>query len=118
MFEKTYTISQFLQKLNGEDKGSNYKKAVVSMATTAFLVNYPSIAFADGIDDLGNMFLTVARRLGYFIILTCAIVEIIKMAPSGADKEDIIKVIIKYVLLYAALFLIPRCFDIIAKTLG
>jgi|GEM_PF-1518054 len=131
--EKTYTIHEFLEMQRENDsidnrmkyisENSNFKKIIsIGMGATLYIINNPSVAFAnsglDGIDGLGNIFLTIIRRLGYWIALICAIAEIIKMASQGGGREEILKVIMKYILIYAALFLIPRLFDLITTTLG
>ncbi len=131
--EKTYTIHEFLEMQRENDsidnrmkyisENSNLKKIIsIGIGATLYIINNPSVAFAnsglDGLDILGNTFLTIIRRLGYWIALICAIAEIIKMASQGGGREEILKVIMKYILIYAALFLIPRLFDLITTTLG
>lgn len=131
--EQTYTVHEFLEMQRGDIstenemkyilENKNFKKIIsAGIGTALYIISKPSIAFAntglDGLDILGNTFLTIIRRLGYWIALICAITEIIKMASQGGGKEEILKVIMKYILIYAALFLIPKLFDLITATLG
>jgi len=131
--EQTYTIHEFLeiQRCNASidnrmkyiSQNKSFKRLIsIGIGATLYIINNPSVAFAnsglDGLDILGNTFLTIIRRLGYWIALICAIAEIIKMASQGGGREEILKVIMKYILIYAALFLIPRLFDLITTTLG
>lgn len=130
--EKTYTIPEFLEmqrageridKLGYRVKKHINKAIATGIGATMFLVNHPALAFADGsgleeIDKLGFMFLTIVRRVGYWLALICAIVELIKCMREGGNKQDIGQIIMKYILIYAALFLIPKAFDIITGALS
>lgn len=131
--EETYTIHEFLEiqrentiisnRMNYVSQNKSFKHLIsIGIGATLYIISNPAVAFAnsglDGLDILGNTFLTIIRRLGYWIALICAIAEIIKMASQGGGKEEILKVIMKYILIYAALFLIPRLFDLITTTLG
>lgn len=129
--EESYTIAEFLemQRMEKEIDNFGYKakkqinKAIATgIGATMFLVNHPSLAFAsDGleeIDKLGFMFLTIVRRVGYWLALICAIVELIKCIREGGNKQDVWGVFMKYLLIYAALFLIPKAFDLITKVLS
>lgn len=118
--EKTYSLKEFLEIERCEKRRSNF--LAIGLGTTMFLINHPTLAFAsDGleeIDKLGFMFLTIIRRVGYWLALICAITELIKCVREGGDKQDIWGVFMKYLLIYAALFLIPKAFDIITGALS
>lgn len=129
--EKSYTIPEFLEmqrlekgvdRLSYKAKKQIQKAVAVGLATTTFLINHPSIAFAsdafDEIDKLGFIFLNIIRRFGYWLALLCAIVELLKCVREGGNKQDIWQVIMKYVVIYASLFLIPKAFDLITKALS
>lgn len=116
--KRTYTIHEFLD-MNRTNKLDEQTRAIgVGLGCTLFLINNPSIALAtdvSGIDVLGNTFLGIIQRVGYWIALIAAIAEIIKVAMKGGNGNDIGKVILKYVLIYASLFLMPWLFDQVAK---
>lgn len=120
--EKTYTLKEFLEKDRKEDENKKINFLATGLGTSLFLINNPTLAFAntglDDIDKLGLTFLTIIRRLGYWIALICAIIDIIKCVREGGGKQDISQVIIKYIFIYAALFLIPKVFDLITVTLS
>lgn len=131
--EQIYTIHEFLEiqrentiinnRIKYISQNKSFKRLIsVGIGATLYIISNSTVAFAnsglDGLDILGNTFLTIIRRLGYWIALICAIAEIIKMASQGGGREEILKVIMKYILIYAALFLIPRLFDLITTTLG
>lgn len=117
--KKTYTIHEFLEMQREERNLDKETKALeVGLGCTLFLMNNPCIALAadaNGIDALGNTFLGIIQRVGYWIALIAAIGEIIKVAMKGGTGSDIGKVILKYVLIYASLFLMPWLFDQVAK---
>ena len=124
---------QYLQWKNGykttiDIKLENYgiknsklfkRQLIIGIGTTLFMVNNPCKTLAintSGIDTLGNTFLEVARKLGYWIALISAIVEIIKSSmKSGNSNSDLWKIAIKYLLLYASLYLLPTLFDMVRE---
>lgn len=118
---KAWEREQELKKVNR--KRIN-KFLVIGLGTTLFLINNPNIALAsslsslDGIDNLGNTFLIIVRRIGYWIALIGAITEIIKNGMQGSGKDEIFKILIKYSLIYGALFVTPKLFDLIANALA
>lgn len=70
----------------------------------------------DGIDRLGARFLSILRKAGYWLILIRGIADVIKEANKGGETlQGIAKVVITYVLLYASLFLLPECFNLVQE---
>lgn len=131
MKEITYTIPEFLAMQRAEQKIDNLsrkgKKQInniigVGVGTTMFLINNPSIVFADSgleeIDVLGMTFLTIIRRIGYWVAILFAIIELIKCVREGGDKQDIMSIAMKYIVIYSVLFLIPKAFDMITNILS
>lgn len=131
MKEITYTIPEFLEMKRSDELykklGHNEKKLITKVivkgtAMALFLINHPAIAFAadglDKIDELGLSFLIISRRIAYWILGIAAIYEILKCSRQGGDKKEITEIIMKYVLLYASLFLVPKAFDFVGKYLG
>lgn len=127
----TYTIPEFLEMQRAEELYNRLghgerkliKKVMIKGAAMAlFLINHPAIALAadglDKIDELGLSFLIISRRIAYWILAIAAIYEILKCSRQGGDKKEITEILMKYVLLYASLFLVPKAFDFIGKYLG
>lgn len=131
MKEITYTIPEFLAMQRAEQKIDNLsrkgKKQInniigAGVGATIFLINNPSIVFADSgleeIDLLGMTFLTIIRRIGYWVAILFAIIELIKCVREGGDKQDIMSIAMKYIVIYSVLFLIPKAFDMITNILS
>lgn len=131
MKEITYTIPEFLEmkrsdeiynKLGHKEKVLIQKVMIKGAAMALFLINHPAIAFAadglDKIDELGLSFLIISRRIAYWILAIAAIYEILKCSRQGGDKKEITEILMKYILLYATLFLVPKAFDFVGKYLG
>lgn len=131
MKEITYTIPEFLEMQrvgeNYNQLGHKAKKqinnAIVKGAAMAlFLINHPAIAFAaeglDKVDEIGLSFLIISRRIAYWVLGLSAIYELMKCARQGGDKKEMFEIMMKYALLYASLFLVPKIFDLIGQYLG
>lgn len=120
------TINEFLNMTKESDleRVLNNKKfktiAIVGMAIGLSLLNTKVTGAApntDAIDRLGNTFLSLVRKSGYWICLVMGIVNCIKVGLQGGDKAgDIAKVIFKYVLVFASLYLLPFLFDIVESS--
>ena len=91
-----------------------YKVLVFTVAG----LNYASTVLADTtaaigkIDSAGIMFLGLAQSIGYYLCLIGCIVEILKSVMNGTSK-DAGKIMMKYILYFAALYLMPFAFDMI-----
>ncbi len=91
-----------------------YKVLVFTVAG----LNYASAVLADTtaavgkIDSAGSMILGVSQSIGYWLCLVGCIVEILKSVMNGTSK-DAAKIMIKYILYFAALYLMPFAFDMI-----
>ena len=114
MFTRTFTHKEFLEYRNKE----RYKRNILafSIATINFLNPITASAEVDisKIDDLGNKFLNTIRGGGYWIILIIAVADVIKTAMKGG-KNEIGNTIIKYLLIYASLYILPLLFDMIRE---
>ena len=74
------------------------------------------ISGLDSIDRLGSRFLAILRKAGYWLILIRGIADVIKEANKGGETlQGIAKVIITYVLLFASLYLLPECFNLVQE---
>lgn len=131
MKEITYSIPEFLQmqrageaynKLQSNDKKLITKTIVKGTAMALFLINHPALAFAaeglDKVDEIGLSFLIISRRIAYWVLGLSAIYELMKCARQGGDKKEMFEIMMKYALLYASLFLVPKIFDLIGQYLG
>lgn len=137
--EITMSIKQFMEVQAGEKtyKDIEIENGLESLATkiinddrlrrmTVFVIaglNYASEVLADTsqavakINTAGNMFLSVFQTLGYWLCLIGCIMEILKGIMNGSSK-DIGKVMLKYLLIFAALYLMPFAFDLIREIFG
>lgn len=69
------------------------------------------------INSAGNTFLGIFQSIGYWLCLIGAIMEILKCVMNGSSK-DVGKIILKYVLVFASIYLIPFAFDLIKEIFG
>lgn len=68
-----------------------------------------------GIDSLGTTFLGIFQGLGRWVCLIMAFIELIKAVMKGnSNTSEIFAIILKYVLVYASMFLVPYFFDIVS----
>lgn len=95
------------------------KELIIGLAVGGFLINHPTAAFGldlGAIDVLGNTFLSIVRKASYWIVLILSLTEICKTALKGGNNQsEILKVIVKYLLIYASLFLMPWLFDLVEE---
>ena len=94
------------------------KKSLISIGESSIMIilnanNCYAIADMSKIDVAGNMFLEIVKHAGYWIILIVAICNVIKTATTTNNNSDIFKVIVKYILIYATLFILPWAFDLV-----
>ena len=94
------------------------KKSLISIGESSIMIilnanNCYAVADMSKIDVAGNMFLEIVKHAGYWIILIVAICNVIKTATTTNNNSDIFKVIAKYILIYATLFILPWAFDLV-----
>lgn len=93
------------------------KDLIIGIGTTLFLMNNPCRVLGvdlTAIDSLGNTFLDICRKVGYWIALISSMTEIIKVSMRGGNNtSEIGKVIMKYLLIYASLYLMPYLFNLV-----
>ena len=94
------------------------KKSLISIGESSIMIilnanNCYAVADMSKIDVAGNMFLDIVKHAGYWIILIVAICNVIKTATTTNNNSDIFKVIAKYILIYATLFILPWAFDLV-----
>ena len=94
------------------------KKSLISIGESSIMIilnanDCYAMADMSKIDVAGNMFLEIVKHAGYWIILIVAICNVIKTATTTNNNSDIFKVIAKYILIYATLFILPWAFDLV-----
>lgn len=90
---------------------------VIGIGVTLFLINNPCRVLGvdlSAIDSLGNTFLDICKKVGYWIALISAMTEMIKVSMRGGNNtSEVGKVIMKYLLIYASLYLMPYLFNLV-----
>lgn len=124
--EITMTIAEFMDyteksKFERFFKSKEFKGLVtISLAIGLTLLN-STIAFAgqpnlSGIDRMGSIFLHIIQTAGYWICLVMGIVSVLKEITKGGDNfGNIGKVILKYVISFASLYMLPYFFEIVKE---
>lgn len=107
------SLDSWIGKIEKKDT-KLYKVLVFTVAG----LNYANTVLADTsaavskINSAGYMILSVAQSIGYWLCLVGCIIEILKSVMNGTSK-DAGKIMIKYILYFAALYLMPFAFDMI-----
>lgn len=107
------TLNSWLGSIEKKDT-KLYKTIVFTIAG----LNYASLVLADTsaavgkINSAGYMILSVAQSIGYWLCLVGCIIEILKSVMNGTSK-DAAKIMMKYILYFAALYLMPFAFNMI-----
>lgn len=136
MKEVTMTIPQFLAYERGEKtiKDIEVENGLENIATkimkddrlkkiTVFTIaslNCMNTVYADTvqavakINSAGNTFLSIFQSIGYWLCLIGCIMEILKSVMNGSSK-DVGKMMLKYILIFAALYLMPFAFNLIRE---
>jgi hypothetical protein len=107
----TNTSETFVSKIM---ENSRVKKAaVVFMAT--MLYSQKALAAGKGIDALGITLITLIRQWAYWILIIMCIIEIIR-AGAGGDSKKILGIVMKYLLIFASMYLVPTLFDAVKNS--
>ena len=72
-----------------------------------------SVSTNSKIDDFGIKLLSMAQQFGKWVSLIMGCTNIIKDAMEGANKDTILKTVIKYLLAYGCLYALPWLFSFI-----
>lgn len=134
----TMTFEQYRQYKNGEKTLRQIKRerkelSAIENITTQIMenprirrmavftiasINYASGVLADTTDAFGKinkggfMILGVIQTVGYWLCVLSCIMEILKTVMNGSTK-DVGKVMVKYLLIFGSLYLMPWLFDLI-----
>ena len=94
-----------------------YKLIVIAIAfamTISLTTVTASAGGMENIDKLGNTFLNIVRRAMYWICLIKGLVDVGREVSRGGDNiGNVGKIIFKYVLAFATLYLMPWLFDLV-----
>lgn len=93
---------------------SKLKKQAIFVLGSLFYVQDAVSATGDlgKIDKAGNTILGIVRKTGYWICIVGCIIDIIKSLMQG-DTKSIAKIMMKYALAFAALYIFPWMLDLI-----
>lgn len=118
-YENKNTLDIKLENLGVKDSKKIEKQLAVGVGTALFLISNPLMVMAvdlSGIDRLGNTFLDIVRKVGYWIALIGAIKDIIKATMRGGNNTgEIGKIIMLYILAFGSLYLMPSLFDMVKE---
>lgn len=93
---------------------------VISVAYSMYYITSPiKVAAAEGleaVDSVGFKILSIAQKVCYWVCLTMGIKDIIQELMKNDilhNPGDIVRVIIKYSLAFASVYVMPELFDLI-----
>jgi len=122
-YSQTWTIPEYMEIIRAKKElcknRVNFEKISSLFLGSIF---YCSNAYAapagglKGIDVFGTKVLSILRSVGYWVCLLMCIKEIIQSATSGGETKDILKIILKYVIIFGSLYLVPQLFDMIPSS--
>lgn len=92
----------------------------VTVVFIAFVLHANTVMAAstngsDGIDHLGYLLLGLIRHWGKWILLIMCLAECISSA-ANKDTKKILSIVVRYVVLFMLMYLIPELFDAIAAS--
>lgn len=90
-------------------------KSIVLMSS--FMVMLPSTMYiasehTKGLNEAGEQLLSIGKDIGYWVCIIMCIYEMVKNLIQG-DTKDTARILIKYSIAYASLFIIQRILDFI-----
>ena len=90
---------------------------IAAMITITIILNVNTVGAAGkGIDQLGNMLINLIRGYAYYILIIMSIVESIRAAVSG-DSKKVLSIVMRYLLVFIMMYLIPQIFNSIRDQL-
>lgn len=102
-------------------KDDNKRRFVTFLIACGLMIKDGLIAYAvdpsSKIDVAGRTILGIVRRFGYWICIIMCVAEIIKSLGQG-DTKGIGKIVLKYLLAFAAFYMVPWLFDLIKELFG
>lgn len=106
-----FNLELIAKHINSDNR---LKKQAIFILGSLLYVNEKVSAAADfgKIDTVGNTILGIVRKIGYWCCIIGCIIDIIKALMQG-DTKSIAKIMFKYGLAYAALYIFPWILDLI-----
>jgi hypothetical protein len=98
----------FMTKVIENDRFNKF--AITALGLTLYAKD--ALGATKGLDPLGWKLLGLIRHWAKWILLIMCLVEIIR-AGLGGDSKKIFPIIMKFLTIYAAMYLIPELFDAI-----
>jgi len=112
---KKYTSNKMVVLENTVKHSRKFEKVLI--ITMAIVMNISVCAAkAGGIDGLGYMIIDLIRHWAYFILIIMCIVEVIR-AGIGGDSNKILSIVMRYLLIFMSMYLVPDLFDAIRDAL-
>lgn len=119
--DKKTLIEIQLENINTEKLLNNlaFRRFVISgFAIGMYIINtktvFASTPDLTGIDKMGMTFLHIIQTAGYWICLVMGIVSVLREITKGGDNfGNIGKIILKYVISFASLYMLPSFFEIV-----
>lgn len=75
----------------------------------------PAVAAVAGVDKLGNVLLGIIRSWSKWILILMCLIDTIKAGVSS-DSKKILSIVMKYVLLFVLLYMVPVLFDTVSAS--
>jgi hypothetical protein len=111
--EDTMSLEDFLNMENENNKFTINKIETASAFVMALVLHSSKVmAAGKGIDALGMSLLNMIRHWAYWILIIMCIIEVIRSGISGESKK-ILSIIMRYILIFLAMYLLPGIFDTI-----
>ena len=113
--EEKRTLNNWVGEIEKKDTRL-YKYLVFTIAG----LNYASKVLADTTDAMdkvnkaGFTVLGLVQTIGYWLCLIMCVVEVLKSIMNGTSKS-VVAIMVKYLLIFASLFLMPFLFDLIRE---
>lgn len=110
------SLDQWIGQVKKSDKRL-YKVLVFTVAAMGYSANVlaDTGSALNNIDKIGFVFLSIFQKVGYWGCLLGCFVEILKSLMNTGTK-DIWKIFMKYMVIFAILYLLPWAFDLIKET--
>ena len=100
-------------------KNDKLKKAVFILAivllNSGMISAAPAVAAGVGVDKLGNVLLGIIRSWSKWILILMCLIDTIKAGVSS-DSKKILSIVMKYVLLFVLLYMVPVLFDTVSAS--
>lgn len=108
---KKHNLEIFTAKIMKSDRFKKF--AITLLGCSLYFKNV--FAAGKGIDALGWTILGLIRQWGYWILLIACTVEIVR-AGTGSDSKKILSIVMKFLLIFALMYIVPEGFNAIKNS--